>query len=162
MTEDWIRKERKRLAQQLTASTWKGLVVSIPLVTLVSIAFYFWVVTQYDLLPGAEHTLAALVATFALPGAVFVFVGLRRVFWQRAIRGELNRMRSQKFVSEYVDQLGGEAALHAHLSVVAKAQIDRVLKREQEDEQVNDRDYAAALRYLLLLEPLTEGSKSSA
>lgn len=161
MTEDWIRKERKRLAQQLTASTWKGLGLAVPLVAIAAVGFYLWVISSFELIPGAEQTLVALVATFALPGAVFVFVGLRRWFWQRAIRGELNRMRSQKFVSEYVEQLGGEASLHAHLSVVAKARVDRVLERERADEQVTDSEYATALRYLLLLEPLTEGSSAS-
>ncbi len=147
---NWIHEERAHLLKQLTRTTWQASAISFP-AAAVGGAIAYLIGIQRDLLPGAEGTLAILIVAIALPAAVFVLVGVRRVLWTRAISGEVERLQSQQFVTQYVDTVG--AAGMRELSLVARTQVDTALERERNGERATPREYADALRYLLLVEP---------
>ncbi|MFP4647830.1 MAG: hypothetical protein ACLFMS_01340 [Halorhodospira sp.] len=147
---NWIIEERQQLLQQLTRSTWLALAISVPAVAICA-AIAYLIGVQRDLLPGAEKTLAVLIIAVAIPAAVFVLVGLRKVFWTRAISAEAQRLQSQQFLTRYVEAIGIVGL--RELSVIARAQVDTALEREKNGDTATPREYAEALRYLLLIEP---------
>ncbi len=150
MAEDWIHRERNHLLKGLRRSTWLSAAVSFPLAIVGGVIAYL-IGVQRDLLPGAEQTLAVMIIAVALPAAIFVMIGLRKLFWLRAIRAEADRLQSQQFLTRYVEAIG-ELGLR-DLSVIARAQVDEGLERERNGEKVAAKSYAEALRYVLLVEP---------
>ncbi|MBK5936439.1 MAG: hypothetical protein LLP51_06270 [Halorhodospira halophila] len=146
-----ILEERKRLLQELTKSTWLSAGISFSLAAIGGVIAYL-IGIQRDLLPGAEQTLAVMIIAIALPAAIFVLVGLRKMFWIRAISAETERLQSRQFLTRYVEALGPMGL--RSLSVIAKAQVDRALEREKNGEKATAREYAEALRYVLLIDPV--------
>ncbi len=146
----WIVEERTRLLKELKKVTWLSAAISFP-ATIVGGVIAYLIGIQRDLLPGAEQTLAIMIVAIALPVAVLILIGLRKAFWLRTIRAESEQLQSQQFLTQYVEAIGPKGL--ESLSVVAKAQVDQGVERERNGEAPSSREYAEALRYVLLVEP---------
>ncbi len=148
---NWILNEREQLLKELKRATLLSIGISFPLAALCGVVAYL-IGIQRDLLPGAEQTLAIMIVAIALPAAIFVMVGLRKMFWMRAISAQAERLQSRQFLSHYVEALGPEGL--RSLSVIAKAQVDQGLEREKNGDRAPAKEYAEALRYVLLIDPV--------
>lgn len=148
---DWIFEERERLLKQLSRTTWKAIAITTPLMAALGLIAYAVIVTQFDLLPGAENTLAILIFAMAVLAGMFTMIGIRKLLWERTVSSQAEQLRSQQFLTHLTEAVG-PAAMRS-LSVLAKAQVDQALERERQGERATAKEYAEALRFALLLTP---------